>query len=129
MSINGMQGIAQAIQQKNAMGIKSATPSANQSGNPGGLSGGEDLQRIASDSNANATPQKNAADIDIIAMKMLEFQATFELIMPGLDEMKYKVDAIYEALQQASGQGAIQASGQPAAAPQSQPPVSPAQVV
>jgi len=103
MSINGMQGIANAIQQKNAMGIKSATPSANQGA---GLTGTQDLQRIASDSDANATPQKNAADIDIIALKMLEFQATFELIMPGLDEMKYKIDTIFEALQQASGQGA-----------------------
>ena len=119
MANNGMRSIAEAIQQKNAMGIKSATPSANQ-GTPG-LSGTADLERIASDSNANASPQKNAGDLDIVAMKLIEHEKVFEIIMPGLDEMKYKVDAIWDALTQAQGGAAAPA----APAPQAQPPVPP----
>jgi hypothetical protein len=123
MANNGMRSIAEAIQQKNAMGIKSATPSANQGT---GLSGTADLERIASDSNANASPAKNAGDLDIVAMKLIEHEKVFEIIMPGLDEMKYKVDAIWDALTQAQGGGVPQAQGGTAApAPQAQPPVPP----
>lgn len=106
---NGMDGIMQAMKAKNAMvsqagAAKVATPGAGASGGlPQGGVPSSEIQRIAGDSNADASPQKNAADLDIIALKLLEFDEIFKVMLPALDKMQAEHNELMQALAAAQG--------------------------
>jgi hypothetical protein len=108
MTINGMDGIMNAIQNKN----KPATPSAAASM--------QALQHVATDSNADATPKKNALDIDQVAtaclMKFHEYDSVFTVMLPAIDKMKVEHEQIMQALQQSQG-GQAQAQPTPPTPP------------
>lgn len=102
--MNDMDPIMNSMKMKNAQMAKVGSAKVQAPAAGQGVSG---LQRIVSDSDANATPKKNAMDINEIAGVVIEHDMAFKAMVPKLDEMYQKVEAIMQALQGAQdGSGA-----------------------
>lgn len=65
------------------------------------------LKKISTDSNANATPKKNALDIDAIAdvvgTQLAEMDATIRIIMGKMDEIYQEHQQLMAAVKAAQG--------------------------
>jgi hypothetical protein len=55
----------------------------------------DEVKRIATDSNKDASVQKNAKDIDILALKLMELDQAFKFLLMDYKDLKSEHDLMF----------------------------------